>query len=137
MGPVFADPITIYPTQHVHYYVAIYPSFVFVSVLHYIAYIKIVIFFNYIDYLNFSQSEYEIFEDEGPLCITLTLDKPALFDTTVEVIEVGNGATGKHSTQRFKVWYTKVCYTICLFAEYHMFVYRIIIRSQSMLHSTT
>ena len=69
--------------------------------------LKIVIFFNYIDYLNFNQSEYGIFEDEGPLCITLTLDKPALFNTTVEVIEVGNGATGKHSTQKFKVWYTK------------------------------
>ena len=51
--------------------------------------------FNYVDYLNFSNGTYEIYEDEGPLCINLTLAKPALFDTMVEVIEFTDTAIGK------------------------------------------
>ena len=45
--------------------------------------------FTFVDYLNFSNVTYTMYEDEGLLCFNLTLAKPALFDTTVtvEVIE--------------------------------------------------
>ena len=55
--------------------------------------------FNYVDYLNFSQPTYQIFEDEGFLCINLTFDKPALFDTTVQVNEIESSAIGKQTSK--------------------------------------
>ena len=47
----------------------------------------------YVDYVHFSQSTYEVFEDERAICIELTLDKPALFNATVRIdeSEVSNG----------------------------------------------
>ena len=51
--------------------------------------------FNCVDYLNFSAREYQIYEDEGSLCINLTLHKPAFFDTTIEVDELTGTAIGK------------------------------------------
>ena len=46
--------------------------------------------FTFVDYLNFSNVTYEVYEDEV-LCFNLTLAKPALFDTTIEVIVSTNG----------------------------------------------
>ena len=53
--------------------------------------------FNYVDYLNFSQPTYQVFEDEGFLCINLTFDKPALFNTTVQVDEIESSTIGKQT----------------------------------------
>ena len=51
----------------------------------------------YVDEIGFSQPTYEVIEDEGSFCIELILDKPALFDTTVEVNdEIVSGVTSKH-----------------------------------------
>ena len=54
---------------------------------------------NYVDTLKFSQPRYEIFEDEGFLCINLTFDKPALFNTTVQVNEIESSAIGKQTSK--------------------------------------
>ena len=47
-------------------------------------------------YLNFSDSTYEQYEDlNKALCITLTLDKPAIFDLLiVDIMEKDGTATG-------------------------------------------
>ena len=54
--------------------------------------------FNYVDYLNFSQSIYKIYEDhDGSMCVELTHHKPALFDVMVEVNETAQDAISKHT----------------------------------------
>ena len=50
---------------------------------------------NYVDEISFSQSAYEVFEDNGSLCIELTLDKPELSVITVHVDESEVNATSK------------------------------------------
>ena len=50
---------------------------------------------NYTVYLNFSEPGYQQYEDEGPICITLKLDKSALSDMTIEVIEKNITASGE------------------------------------------
>ena len=47
--------------------------------------------------LSFSSTTYEGYEHDGLLCVTLTLDKPALSDTNVEIIESSYTATSKFS----------------------------------------
>lgn len=53
--------------------------------------------FTYVVYLNFSASAYSQYEDiNKSLCISLVLDKPAIFDImTVSIIEKSGSATGK------------------------------------------
>ena len=46
-------------------------------------------------YLNFSQAEYNIYEDDGPLCIELIFNKPVCFDVTIQIIDSTGNATGK------------------------------------------
>ena len=57
--------------------------------------LRIIIIIMYVlVYLNFSQTEYNIYEDDGPLCIELTFNKPAHFDTTIEIINSTGNTTG-------------------------------------------
>ena len=46
-------------------------------------------------YLNFSSSRYEGYEHDGELCVTVTLDKPALFNTAIQILQSHVTATGK------------------------------------------
>ena len=43
----------------------------------------------------FSSEDYEIYEHEGMVCVTVTHDKPALFDTFVQLIESRGSADSK------------------------------------------
>ena len=53
-----------------------------------------------LDYLMFNSTDYSIYEHEGEICINLTLHRPALFDTDVEIIVVRGSASGKLSNYR-------------------------------------
>ena len=44
-----------------------------------------------------------IYEDIGSLCIDLTLQKPAFFDTTIQVIELAGNASGKLCNSYYNV----------------------------------
>ena len=46
-------------------------------------------------YLNFSSATYEVYENNVSLCITVTHDRPAARDTTVEILENSKSATSK------------------------------------------
>ena len=43
----------------------------------------------------FSSEDYKIYEHEGMVCITVTHDKPALFNTFVQLVETRGTATSK------------------------------------------
>ena len=43
----------------------------------------------------FSSPTYEDYEHEGKLCVTVTHDKPAIFNTTVEILQSRGTATSK------------------------------------------
>ena len=59
---------------------------------------------NRVVYLNFGSPAYSVYEDhEGPWCIELTLDKPAVFEVTVVVIDFGGTATSKLCNYYF-IW---------------------------------
>lgn len=48
-------------------------------------------------YLNFSEPEYELLEDDEPqLCGYLQHDKPALFNSTIRIDTVDNYTTGMY-----------------------------------------
>ena len=43
----------------------------------------------------FSKGDFGIYEHEGQVCINVTLNKPALFDTFVQLVESHGSATSK------------------------------------------
>ena len=43
----------------------------------------------------FNSSTYEDYEHRGELCVTVTLDKHAFFDTFVQILETRGTATSK------------------------------------------
>ena len=43
----------------------------------------------------FGSEEYTIYEHEGELCVTVEHDKPALFNTSIEIIRDRGSAIGK------------------------------------------
>lgn len=49
----------------------------------------------YLVYLNFSSAKYEVYEDAVSLCITVTHDRPAAYDTTVQILEESGTAISK------------------------------------------
>ena len=55
-------------------------------------------------YLMFSSEEYTIYEHQMEICITVEHDKPALFDTDVEIIVIRGSATGKLCNHHGHYW---------------------------------
>ena len=49
----------------------------------------------YLVYLNFSSATYEEYENALSLCITVTHDRPAAYDTTVQILEESGTAISK------------------------------------------
>ena len=46
-------------------------------------------------YLMFSSKDYDVYEHDEELCVTVTLDKPALFNTFIEIVDTPGTAIGK------------------------------------------
>ena len=55
-------------------------------------------FWSDIVYVSFSKPTYSQYEDEGVVCPTLVLNKPALTDMMIQITDKTHTATGKSST---------------------------------------
>ena len=59
----------------------------------------------------FNSEDYKIYEYEGKVCVTVTHDKPVLFDTFVELIESRDSASSKLCTHCVHILYIYyMCY---------------------------
>ena len=76
----------------------------------------------YLVYLWFSSERFEGYENSGSLCITVTHNRPAMSDTTIEILEDSGTATSKFLATIFGKLYIRAIIMVQISYKLNVFL---------------